>query len=69
MYTATICTFDLIPEKKIVQRFRLKKTTIDVSGLFFWQVNWEILVSKFGKINSFLHWEWYRLSVPVTYGK
>ena len=28
----------------------------DVSGLFFWQVIWEILVSKLGKINSF--WPW-----------
>ena len=46
--------------------YQTKKTTIDVSGLFFWQVIWEILISKLGKINSFWHWEWYRLSVPVT---
>ena len=64
MCTAMICTFDLILENNSYN-VQTEKTMIDISGLFFLAMNWEILVSKLGKINSFWHWEWYRLLVPV----
>lgn len=43
----------------------LKKRNCDVGGLFSPQVNWDVLVSKLGKINEFWHWKRYRLLVHV----